>query len=182
MRPSFHTTIAVLIGFLIGFGVALPVYRMFDGSPAVVLAPTSEEKQEMEEPAAQSPEAPASAGRPASVASDGENEIFVSDQLRGGLVAVGEVALAQNAWVVIHEDRGGEPGNVLGAARFDAGVHSGQVELLRPTEGGKTYYAMLHTDDGEEGFDLAKDAPLRTTDGVFVMAAFKALEPPLAPF
>jgi heme A synthase len=100
--------------------------------------------------------------------------ILVSNQIAGGMVKIDNVALTFDGWVVIHEDRNGAPGNVLGAQRFDMGTYAGgQVELQRNTVAGGKYYAMLHVDNGNKLFDLKDDAV--TMDGdTAVMATFIA--------
>lgn len=105
----------------------------------------------------------------------GGNAIAVSDQPPGMTVSVSFVALAQDGWVVIHEDADGTPGRILGAQRFAAGQgQSGNVELLRGAEEGKVYYAMLHADDGEPGFDHVKDLPLQDPQGNVILMRFVA--------
>lgn len=103
----------------------------------------------------------------------GESSVEASDQAAGKFVAV-SVVIAENAWVAIHEDRGGQPGNVLGAQFFTAGENSGNVDLLRETAKGNVYYAMLHHDDGDHKFDMAKDVVMKDASGMPIMARFMA--------
>ncbi|MEK7089216.1 MAG: hypothetical protein AAB920_00150, partial [Patescibacteria group bacterium] len=63
----------------------------------------------------------------------GQNIIAIDDQLFGDGVTVKSINLTADSWVAIHEDIGGKPGNILGAAWFPQGVSSGAVELQRPT-------------------------------------------------
>ncbi len=105
----------------------------------------------------------------------GKNTVDVENQSAGNLVTISLVELNQMGWVVVHEDAGGKPGNVLGAALVFAGEHSAvPVELLRKTEKGKTYYAMLHTDDGDKAFDLKKDKPIADSTGATIQISFVA--------
>jgi hypothetical protein len=100
--------------------------------------------------------------------------INVIDQKAGTMVSIGSVDMPVNGWVVVHEDRNGAPGNILGAQRFDAGSYAGgQVELLRTTLIGGQYYVMLHVDDGDKLFDHKLDMPLASTAGI-VSATFFA--------
>lgn len=85
--------------------------------------------------------------------------IIVRNQIRGNSVVVEMARLEEDGWVVIHEGTASQIGNALGAARFDAGEHSGIVELLRPTEVGKTYRAVLYRDNGDKEFGLDSDFP-----------------------
>ena len=76
----------------------------------------------------------------------------------------------------IHEARDGKPGNVLGAQFYAAGeTKNGTVYLLRPTVAG-TYYAILHTDNGDHEFDLTIDFPVTYSAGNPVMARFTVSE------
>lgn len=109
----------------------------------------------------------------------GGNAVAVNDQAPGLRVAVAMVTLARDGWVVIHEDRDGKPGNILGAQRFGSGANqSGSVDLLRSTEEGRVYYAMLHSDDGDRAFDHAKDLPLTDPQGNVILMRFVAAAAP----
>ena len=107
------------------------------------------------------------------VSSTGATAVAVDEQKAGNTVAVTMLTLSNPGWVVIHEDRNGKPGNVLGATWYQAGIHLAKVELLRSTVVGGTYYAMIHSDDGDKQFDLKKDLPLMDASGNPIMAMFK---------
>lgn len=103
----------------------------------------------------------------------GGNAIAVNDQPPGMKVAIAMVAFARDGWVVIHEDSDGKPGRILGAQRFGAGPNqSGSVDLLRPIEGGRFYFAMLHSDDGDRQFDHTKDLPVTNPEGNAILMRF----------
>ncbi len=105
---------------------------------------------------------------------ESKNSVSVSDQLAGFTVQIDTVTLAKDGWIVIAEDVDGEPLYLLGASRRDAGTYENVgVELLRNTEEGNTYYAVIYTDDGDKEFDNKKDMPLMTGDGNPVMDAFE---------
>ncbi|MBI4132296.1 MAG: hypothetical protein HY474_01555 [Candidatus Sungbacteria bacterium] len=104
----------------------------------------------------------------------GANAIAVNDQPPGLTVVVSLVALERDGWMVIHESDGGGPGRILGAKRFDAGQGSGTAELLRPTEEGRVYFAMLHADDGDRQFNHIKDLPLEDPQGNVILIRFVA--------
>jgi len=102
------------------------------------------------------------------------NSVSVSDQAPGSTVTVASVSMDKRGWVVIHQDDHGAPGWVLGAHRLTPGSYTNEVvDLLRASVPGSVYYAMLHSDDGVDTFDLHKDLPI--TDGVGnpVMMRFK---------
>ncbi len=104
----------------------------------------------------------------------GINAVEVNDQPAGDKVEVTMATLSKAGWVVIHEDDNGAAGKVLGARRYEPGIYLAEVELLRPTESGKMYYAMLHLDDGDKEFNLSNDGPIKGEDGRVVMDSFKA--------
>lgn len=78
--------------------------------------------------------------------------ILVDDQPAGNKVVITFLNLEKESWVAINEDKGGKPGNILGAQKFPAGkTEKGEVELLRNTVPGKIYYAIVRSDDGVKG-------------------------------
>ncbi len=85
--------------------------------------------------------------------------IAISDQQAGDVVLVNAVALGSQGWVAIREGNAGQLGNILGARRIDAGAWSTiAVELLRGTEVGKAYFAVLYKDNGDGEFDHKTDS------------------------
>ena len=107
----------------------------------------------------------------------GANAIVAGDQPAGDAVAI-EVNADKTSWAVIHEDAAGKPGKILGAQIFPAGKHLGSIVLLRSTEAGKKYYAMLHTDDGDRAFDYTTDLPLTNESEEPIMTAFTTTTAP----
>ena len=88
--------------------------------------------------------------------------LSVLDQNAGITVIIESVTVPPpGVWVAIHELRGAELGNVLGAARVRIPSSNVTVELLRGTESGKRYAAALYRDDGDDRFN-------RDTDSVYV--------------
>ena len=112
---------------------------------------------------------------PVDVTTSTANSISVSNQKAGAEVTIDQVVLQNTGWVVIHEDSNGMPGKILGAQLFDPGTGSGTVELLRGTLPGGTYYAMLHSDNGDRAFDPKKDLPLTDQGGAPIMQTFQTL-------
>ncbi|MBI3420722.1 MAG: hypothetical protein HY006_01540 [Candidatus Sungbacteria bacterium] len=101
------------------------------------------------------------------------NTLMINDQTPGNKVVITNVALEKTSWVVIHDEKAGKPGNILGAQRFPAGVRTGAVDLLRETVADKTYYAMLHTDSGGPQFNAINDMPLKNQNGMPIMVTFR---------
>lgn len=101
--------------------------------------------------------------------------VAISDQSAGSRVALAKVVFDRTGWVAVYEDNEGAPGKILGAQIFDKGENAGVVELLRPTEVGKIYYAILHSDNGNREFDLTDDLQMTDKSGKAVSQSFKAI-------
>lgn len=98
--------------------------------------------------------------------------VAVRDQAVGDRVHLDEVILTASGWVAIHETNPDDSlGAILGAARFDTGVWQGEVLLLRDTQKGKRYQAVIYHDDGDKEFDFKKDV-IVMRDGAPVMTSF----------
>lgn len=112
----------------------------------------------------------------------GENSLNVVDQAPGRTVAVETVTLEKTGWVVVREDNQGQIGNILGARLFSKGESSGEVELLRGTVEGGTYYAALYNEDSDleqnREFNLNKDLPLVDSEGSSIQVQFKTTSSP----
>lgn len=105
------------------------------------------------------------------------NNITVTDQIAGDRVLISLVSLSDGGWVVVHEIVDGVPANALGAQRFDMGVHKDMsVDLLRQTEVGHTYVAILYSDNGDGMFSLGEDIPFVNTSGEFISATFQTIQ------
>ena len=92
----------------------------------------------------------------------GSNAIYVAEQAPARAVSIAVVQFEKPGFVVIHEDSADKPGNILGTSGIlPAGEtkNLAPITLSRTTKDGETLYAMLHFDDGNGVFDLAKDKP-----------------------
>src|SRR3989344_4402602 len=89
-----------------------------------------------------------------------ENMMIVSEQKPGASIRGSLIVLAAPGYLVIHEDKDGAPGVILGAsALLPAGENSNvPVTLSRASRDGETLHAMLHFEKGE---DLPTDARTR---------------------
>lgn len=170
----------ILVSFLIGVLVGVGSYRLWmrweqRASILEGLPPSSEKIIEgSDQPAPETGKENKLNSIPSpSTLVEGENSVAVNDQPSGNKVVVANVSLSNDAWVAIHEDNNGKPGKILGARLFNVGSHSGEIELLRNTTKGNIYYAMLHSEDGDNKFDLIYDTPLQGSDGNPVMIKFK---------
>lgn len=104
----------------------------------------------------------------------GANSIIMSDQYPGNVVYISSAQVEKGGWIVIHADQNGKPGEVIGSAWTDAGINPVKITLTKPMIDGRTYYAMLHSDDGDKIFNGAKDLPLKDSNGNEIMRVFRA--------
>ncbi len=110
--------------------------------------------------------------RPTPVYIVGTNALAVNPQAAGNTVEVTMATFSEPGWVAIHEEEEGAFGRVLGAQRFEPGIHLGEVELLRPTVPGGIYAAVLYRDVGDSAFDLLTDPMLKGQDGKIIKTSF----------
>lgn len=95
-------------------------------------------------------------------------------QTSGTQVHVKRVTVERAGWVAIHEIEGGHVLNALGARRLDAGTHNDiVVELLRATEPGREYAAILYVDNGNKEFEVRGDLPMIDVKGNPLMQTFR---------
>ncbi|MFA4941401.1 MAG: hypothetical protein WC582_02280 [Patescibacteria group bacterium] len=100
----------------------------------------------------------------------------VENQSSGASVSVFSVSLSAPSWIVIREDSDGKMGNILGALWLPQGFHENEtVELLRETEPGSRYYALIFSDDGDKKFVRETDLPLKDDNGEMIVSEFKTL-------
>ncbi|MCK5096033.1 MAG: hypothetical protein KAR24_01620 [Candidatus Pacebacteria bacterium] len=168
-RESLKAIVLLLIGFIIGFATHaftttedIVVDEILDTTVGENLdeGTTTEDGEVSEDTVVTDDGADQAAeivDATANNAAAGEYSISVIDQEAGNIVHVSQAVLENEAWVAIREDRDGQLGNILGAYRYPAGTNSGSVELLRGTEKGNIYYAVIYIDDGDKDFDFKKD-------------------------
>lgn len=195
MSETNKVILAAVLGILVGFGGGRLLENRSAGSDVksaeestetattqtaetktaeVTPAPeaTSSEKAPEKAVDTSTPVSAATEATPATETPAAAASVSAGDQ-KAGTIVLASYTVPSTSWVVVHEDRAGKPGNVLGARRVMMGSGSTEVMLLRDTVAGGKYYAMLHADDGDGMFDLKKDMPIMNA-GAPVMAMFKA--------
>jgi len=173
METKYYTRQNLIAGFIIGLLIGLGGYYLVDNSGSLKINKNDDSHVE-DTSSGEMMEGDKDVGE--AMFETSSNTVSVSDQPAGFQVMLGSFTLAQDGWVVIHEDNNGKPGNILGAARFDAGSYEGgEVDLLRNTEEGSVYYAMLHKGDGDKEFDLTKDTPVFNSQDNPVMVSFNVI-------
>ena len=171
METKYYTRQNLIISFLIGLLVGFGIFYLWNNNYNT----SKDKKLNTENEVASRKDAKNVDINEASFQKSA-NSITVNDQLAGLRVDIGEFTLAKNGWIVIYEDNNGKPGNILGAHRYNAGTYEkGEVNLLRNTEEGSVYYAMIHSDNGDKKFDYKDDTPVLNSSRVPVMSAFNAI-------
>ncbi len=180
--PAVVTTekkfsLSYLIGaFILGVGIGVLVSVFWYANPSAKQNPVTSSKDANQVAGNTTNTATATTSNPAKMVSDAGNQndtLTVSNQAAGLYVVVAQAHITESDWVVIQEDRMGQPGSTLGAARFVGGATTGTVELLRGTIPGQTYHAVVYKDNGDRIFSLEGDIPLRDTNGNSIMVTFK---------
>lgn len=162
MKNQTLATAGIVILLLIG---GWWLYNTGTTAPAPENAETSGKTGESSNTGTSSPN-PQSPTAPAA----GES-VSVADQPAGMSVIVSSVSLSQMGWVAVKDDRGW----ILGAGRLEMGTHQNiSVPLLRTTESGQRYQALLYIDDGDKEFDLRKDSLVIESGGSVAGAMFSA--------
>ena len=78
--------------------------------------------------------------------------VTVADQaIVDGKVTIAQVVSAGPGWLVIHAEKDGKPGTVLGYSPVKDGLNTDVVVAIDTTKATKSVYAMLHTDAGTVG-------------------------------
>ncbi len=165
--------VAFLLGAIVGaFGFWVSsdkeVNEVKEENKNVVVSEENKEKNEDTETA---PNKTSDRKEPVSVS--GSNAISANNQSAGDRAEIDMVTLSVAGWVAIHEDRNGGLGNILGAQRYESGIHLGEVRLLRPMISGAKYHAVLYQDFGDRGFNSSEDAPIKNAEGKIIESIFE---------
>ncbi len=119
------------------------------------------------------PAAPAPANTPAMAAA--MPSVSVADQpIKDDTVTVAKVVSNGPGWIVIHADKNGAPGPVLGYTAVKDGENDDVAVKLAAEGRTETLYAMLHTDAGKVGtYEFpGADVPV-AMNGAAITPAFK---------
>ena len=98
--------------------------------------------------------------------------IVVSDQTGGSSVTIDSASLVGSGYIVIHEQKDGELGPVIGhSSLYSAGTYKNiSVTLDRTSTSGETLYGMLHDDDGNGDYEFpGADTPTKNNAGEVVV-------------
>ncbi len=101
--------------------------------------------------------------------------LVVSTQKAGSTIDIDEVTLEQPGFVTIHAAEGGVPGKVVAkSGLISAGTKQDLVIRYTATPG--TYYAMIHTDDGNGVFDAVADAVANSAPNTPLVVKFTVVK------
>lgn len=98
-----------------------------------------------------------------------EDQTFAEGE--ADVVSIAEATLDEPGFVVIHQDDGGEFGDIIGSSDvLEAGTSENvEVQLDRQAEDGETLWAMLHHDgNGDEEFNGSDDLAVKVDDEIVV--------------
>ena len=95
--------------------------------------------------------------------------VQVDDQKAGNSVTITKMNVTKSTWLAVRDST-----HVLGARRFEPGVTSGTIPLLRSTTAGQTYTVVMYVDDGDKAFDMHKDSLITNAGGAPVGDMFVA--------
>ncbi|MDQ7814984.1 MAG: hypothetical protein RDU25_04245 [Patescibacteria group bacterium] len=101
-----------------------------------------------------------------------KDSLLAETQKAGAEAVVKNVNLAKPGYVMIHEVADGKPGKIIGTGTLLNAGETKEVYVKATIVSGKEYFAMLHTDNGDGFFNIAKDSPTTDADGNIVMMKF----------
>lgn len=162
--------IAIIVIVLIGWAIA----AKRAGSP-VIGSGTSTTTGETASSSTTTDSTSGTAANP-SIPSSGETAVAsgetvtTQDQPAGISVSVAQATLKNPSWIAIKDTNG----RILGAGWFATSGENLSVPLLRATEAGQVYQAVIYADDGDKQFDFHKDTLLTSSEGAPVSSTFRA--------
>lgn len=105
-----------------------------------------------------------------------ENAVIATDQRPGTIVTVAQVYLAAPGYVIIHEDKDGEAGAIIGSSSLlKTGENNDvKVTLSRTSKDGEKLWAMLHSElNNNSVFEITTDNPVQSRLGGPIMGWFQ---------
>lgn len=104
-----------------------------------------------------------------------ENQMIADD----GTVQIARAVVSDSAWIVIHADDSGAPGEVIGYAPIAPGETLNVPVAIEGSRVTGTLWAMLHTDAGQPGvYEFpGEDVPVTDAQGNVVVVPFEVTPP-----
>lgn len=104
-----------------------------------------------------------------------KNRVVVSDQQAGSSVIIDEVGLQDPGYVVIHENANGQPGKIVAQSGLISAGNKQDLIIRYSVTPGTTYFAMLHSDNGDGKFNSTTDLPIPSAQTTPVMMMFSVV-------
>jgi len=103
-------------------------------------------------------------------------KIIISNQIPGEIILVAKVTMAADGWVAVHDNNNDKPGNILGAYFLPTGIYEDtMIPLLRGVVDEKSYFVIIHKDDGDRVFDYKIDTPEINSAGQMETVGFNVI-------
>lgn len=153
----------IVFGILIAAAIGLGIW-LFSASREAAIGPRTETDT--------APRAATSTGTSLGMYAE-KNALVTTGQRPGTAVTVEKVLLDQPGYAVVHEEKDGKPGAVIGASAFlEKGEHSDvEVKLGRGTRDGETLVVMIHAEkNSNKTFEESADPPTESVLGGPIMA------------
>lgn len=101
-------------------------------------------------------------------------EIVVPKQAGGTNVFIESVTLNSNGYVVVHKDKDGDLGDIIGVSKLllPGTTDNFLMNINEEVTEGDSLFAVVHLDDGDGVFGASLDAPATDADGNKVMVGF----------
>lgn len=104
--------------------------------------------------------------------------LFVPQQASGTEVFIEKAFLPKGGYVVIHKEKDGKPGEVVGVSKLlKSGPNNNfTVEISKNSIEGDVFYAMLYGGNGDGKFDITTDKPTLDNSGNPVFIKFNIVK------
>lgn len=103
-----------------------------------------------------------------------ENAILAENQTPGISAKINFASFPEGGYIVIHEEKNGAPGLILGSVSHLLPGESKDLEVMlsRKSVDKENLFAMLHKDNGDGVFKASDDSPIKDDEGNIVMMKF----------
>lgn len=103
-----------------------------------------------------------------------ENAVLIDNQAPGISVKISFVSFTDGGYVVIHEEKNGVSGAILGSVGHLLPGESKDLEVMlsRKSVDKENLFVILHKDNGDGVFKAIDDAPIKDDEGNIIMMKF----------
>jgi len=102
------------------------------------------------------------------------NAIVLTDYSAGKLITATKIKFESQGFIVVHEDKGGKKGMILGYSKLLPSGESDDVVvgLSRASKDGERLYVSLVLDNGDGKFEARQDTAAKDNFGISVVVNF----------